>query len=296
MDTFKYNYSVVIPHYNSSKLLEGMLKSIPEREDIQVIVVDDCSKEEEIVNLKTLTHTNLEIYFQSSNHGAGAARNVGLEHVKGKWVIVVDADDVFAPNAFEVFDQYKDSEFDYICYAIQPVNIKMQPVRANIRSMVSLHKYLQTPNRKNLLRFKYLNLICRNKMVSYEFLTKNKIRFEESMVNNDVYFGLAVGHLGKNFIAIPNILYYTIKSEGSITRKPRTIEREYLFYLQAQKRNGFYEAIGLKRLPYYRYDFLYVPFMIKKRGIKGAYDFFKYRKEHIEEVKKARKQYLSLLK
>lgn len=293
MDMFIY--SIIIPHYNTPELLANMLDSIPERGDIQVIVVDDCSTSENVQKLCSLEHKNLELYYSTQNLGAGHVRNVGLDHVKGKWVLVVDADDIFAPNAFEVFDQYKDSEFDYICYAIQPVNIKMQPVRANIRSMVSLHKYLQTPNRKNLLRFKYLNLICRNKMVSYEFLTKNKIRFEESMVNNDVYFGLAVGHLGKNFIAIPNILYYTIKSEGSITRKPRTIEREYLFYLQAQKRNGFYEAIGLRRLPYYRYDFLYIPFMIKKRGFNGAWQFFKYRKEHIEEVKEARRAYLTLL-
>jgi hypothetical protein len=115
------------------------------------------------------------------------------------------------------------------------------------------------------------------------------------MVNNDVYFGLSVGHYAQKFIALAEILYYSVRSEGSITRKSRTIEREFLFYLQAQKRNGFYEAIGLKKWPYYRYDFLYIPFMIKKRGFNGAWQFFKYRNDHIEEVKQARKAYLSLL-
>lgn len=36
-------YSIIIPHYNAPHLLERCLKSIPVREDIQVIVVDDCS-------------------------------------------------------------------------------------------------------------------------------------------------------------------------------------------------------------------------------------------------------------
>ena len=37
------NYSIIIPHKNIPELLVRCLNSIPEREDIQVIVVDDCS-------------------------------------------------------------------------------------------------------------------------------------------------------------------------------------------------------------------------------------------------------------
>ena len=35
--------SIVIPHKNIPELLARCLRSIPERDDIQVIVVDDCS-------------------------------------------------------------------------------------------------------------------------------------------------------------------------------------------------------------------------------------------------------------
>ena len=37
------NYSIIIPHYNIPDLLGRCIKSIPEREDVQVIVVDDNS-------------------------------------------------------------------------------------------------------------------------------------------------------------------------------------------------------------------------------------------------------------
>lgn len=289
-------YSVIIPHFNSSCLLERMLKSIPEREDIQVIVVDDSSEKEEVDKLKLLHHKNLELYFEQENHGAGYARNVGLVHARGKWVLVVDADDVFTPNAFDVFDKYKDSDIDYLCYVIDSLDNNLIADGTNILSSESIKKYLNDPSESNLMRLKYLNLICRNKMVSLSFIKENNIRFEESLVNNDVFYGLSIGHLGSKFIAIPDVLYHSIRSVGSITRQSRTIEREFLFYLQAQKRNGFYESIGLKRWPYYRYDILYIPFMIKKRGIKGAYKFLKYRKEHIEEVKYAKEKYLELLK
>lgn len=38
-----YKYSIIIPHYNIPELLQRCLDSIPERDDVQVIVVDDNS-------------------------------------------------------------------------------------------------------------------------------------------------------------------------------------------------------------------------------------------------------------
>lgn len=292
----KYKYSVIIPHYNSCHLLNRMLQSIPEREDIQVIVVDDKSIPEEIEALQQLTHLNLEIYFQKENKGAGAARNVGLDHVQGKWVSVVDADDIYAKNAFDVFDKYSQTDIEYLCFRVGKMNENLEILQNNdIVSDLSVRSYLKkiTPASTNLL--KYRNMVCRNKLVSADFIKKHSIRCEECMVNNDVFYGIQIGYYGRNFKVIPDILYYVVHEPTSITKRPRTIEREFLFYLQAQKRNGFFENIGLKKYPYYRRDYLYVFYMIKKRGLKGMINFFKYRKEHIEEVKNARLCYSSLI-
>lgn len=112
-------YSIIIPHYNSPKLLHRMLGSIPERNDIQVIVVDDASTEENVALLRDMQHRNLELYLEKENHGAGYARNIGLDKAQGKWIIVADADDVFASNAFDIFDKYKDTDIDYLGFCIE---------------------------------------------------------------------------------------------------------------------------------------------------------------------------------
>ena len=39
----KINFTFIIPHYNTPHLLLRCLNSIPSREDIQIIVIDDCS-------------------------------------------------------------------------------------------------------------------------------------------------------------------------------------------------------------------------------------------------------------
>lgn len=47
-----FNYSITITHYNAPALLERMLDSIPNRDDIQIIVVDDFSNEESRTAIK----------------------------------------------------------------------------------------------------------------------------------------------------------------------------------------------------------------------------------------------------
>ena len=59
-----YTYTISIAHFNSPHLLMRMLKSIPERDDIQIVVVDDFSSLECREQLANLQHKNLEIYYQ----------------------------------------------------------------------------------------------------------------------------------------------------------------------------------------------------------------------------------------
>ena len=35
------NYSIIIPHHNTPDLLQRLLHSIPQRDDLEVIIVDD---------------------------------------------------------------------------------------------------------------------------------------------------------------------------------------------------------------------------------------------------------------
>lgn len=72
----QYNYSFIIPHKNCPELLQRCVDSIPERDDVQVIVVDDNSDEEKKPSLKE--HKNLQVILldASQSKGAGRARLV----------------------------------------------------------------------------------------------------------------------------------------------------------------------------------------------------------------------------
>ena len=111
MDTV---YSIIIPHKNNPILLSRCLDTIPVRNDVQIIVVDDNSDRKLINpdNYPGKNRNDVEVVFLDSTQSkfAGRARNIGLGKVKGKWIIFADADDYFTDNLSILLDKYKDND------------------------------------------------------------------------------------------------------------------------------------------------------------------------------------------
>lgn len=75
------DYTIIVAHKNSPELLQYCLDSIPVREDVQVIVVDDNSSAE-IVDFEHFPQwkgAHYQYYLTKEGKGAGYARNMGLE-------------------------------------------------------------------------------------------------------------------------------------------------------------------------------------------------------------------------
>ena len=111
-------YSIIIPHYNVPLLLNRCLKSIPNRPDVQVIVVDDLSPDREKYNeiIPELKRKNVELYVVDEKKRGGHARNIGIEHAKGKWLLFADSDDYFNYCIDDIFDEYADTDYDCVFF------------------------------------------------------------------------------------------------------------------------------------------------------------------------------------
>ena len=108
-----YTFSIIIPHKNIPSLLQRCLDSIPMRDDLQIIIVDDNSdpKKVDFGNFPGLNDARCHVIFTKEGKGAGYARNIALNIAASKWVLFADADDFYSTDILNEFlDKYKNSD------------------------------------------------------------------------------------------------------------------------------------------------------------------------------------------
>jgi glycosyl transferase cpsJ len=89
--------SVIIPVYNCEEYIGECIDSVAEQtyDNIEIIVVNDGSKDESenIIKDKKKRYRNI-LYYKQRNKGVSAARNLGINKAKGKYITFVDGDDL----------------------------------------------------------------------------------------------------------------------------------------------------------------------------------------------------------
>lgn len=108
MKKYKYKFSVIIPIYKVEEYLAETLDSVINqtigfKENIQIIMVNDGSPDnsEKICKEYAAKYPNNITYVYQENAGVSAARNNGLNYVKGKYINFLDSDDKWEKDVFE---------------------------------------------------------------------------------------------------------------------------------------------------------------------------------------------------
>jgi len=93
--------SIIIPVYNEEKTIGKILgKVLASPIEKEVIVVDDGSTDGTGDFLRKLKRKNVKVIFHSQNQGKGNAIRTGLKHVKGRIVLIQDADLEYDPSDY----------------------------------------------------------------------------------------------------------------------------------------------------------------------------------------------------
>ncbi|QBL09794.1 glycosyltransferase [Rheinheimera sp. D18] len=99
--------TIYIPTHNRPEMLARALKSAIEQEysNIEIIVVDDGSTEENYVKVAELCkrYNNVILLRQQTSAGACAARNLAITTASGQFITGLDDDDEFLPGRISAF-------------------------------------------------------------------------------------------------------------------------------------------------------------------------------------------------
>ena len=237
--------------------------SIPIRDDLEVLVVDDNSQNVTSDDWKQFQkdYPHVHLFLTTEGKGAGYARNVGLSHAVGEWAIFADADDFFYPDAFNQLDKWSDSDMDIIYFVcdsrngttLAPCSDRMPGIRQSIKE-------------RNIGRLRFNSLVPWGKMIRRSLIEEHYIRFDEVEVSNDVMFSMRVGLYVQNADVIEMPLYCCTNNAGSLVFH-HTIERAKIRCKVYKNANDFLHHNGLDhyRMPFDRSVYPHMKIMLHNR-------------------------------
>lgn len=97
--------SVIMATYNSEKFLQEAILSILNQtfKNFEFIIIDDASSDntKKILEKYQAKDRRIKLIFNKTNLGRGAVRNQGLKIAQGKYIAILDSDDVACENRLE---------------------------------------------------------------------------------------------------------------------------------------------------------------------------------------------------
>lgn len=216
--------SIIIPVYNVDKYLGECLESLINQSfnHFEIICINDGSTDNSQYILEEYQKLDERIViYTTKNSGAGAARNNGIRYAKGKYILFLDADDIFDKDLLcKVYENAEKNSSDIVAYNYikfdqEGNNYYINGMRKQLLPTgIEKFNYRNCPNRIMSI----VNPTPWNKCYRKEFIIENELKFEEISSSNDITFA-AVSMAKANVISFVDnyLVKYRIGHEGTIT-------------------------------------------------------------------------------
>ncbi len=219
--------SIIIPVYNREKYIQKCLDSliIQEDVDLEIIVVDNNSKDKTSDIVKKLTKDNKNVhYYLCKKQGVSAARNYGIDKATGEYISFVDSDDYCKPNMFkELYRVAQEKDADIVVCGIEG-----QDEEGNI---LPKENSASSYDGKNLVK-RYL---CEPatpcaKLIRTAYINEYNIRYKEEIsLAEDLAFVSELGAYTRNIAFVDGDYYVYVHQRDSLMHHIDS-EREYQIF------------------------------------------------------------------
>lgn len=214
-------FSIIIAAYNIDEYIDNCIASVKSQtyKNYELIVVDDCSTDNGKTVNKIKEFDNIIFVQTPKNSGAGGARNFGIQHATGDYIVFLDSDDALASETvLEKLNETIGNDNPDIVYT-------------GFR-FIGGEELCFIPNEENsskefrLAKNKFINVwsICWNK----NFILNNNIKFSENVIYEDVAFSFAGIALSKSYKFADFVTHnYTRERPGSTSTKTSKPEKHF---------------------------------------------------------------------
>ena len=260
-----YKISLIIPIYNAEQYLRNLLESIINQtmnfKDIQVIMVDDLSKDKsrEIMKEYSDKYDNfISIYLPKNNKIAGTARNEGMKVANGKYLMFADSDDFYPNDACKMmYDTIEEKNADFI--TANYINADFDGTVWD-KPIFDQEKYKDfklsiTDYDKS---FYILNSSACNKIFRKSFVDEQGIKFLEGVPAEDAFFTTSCFMKAKNVYYTSKIMYcYRQRNQGNKKTKSVSFScsRDYFSRINKAYHKIYENFKNNKHISFYRYTY-----------------------------------------
>lgn len=186
--------SVIIPIYNVENYIESTIQSALElknEEGIELLLVNDASEDDSgrIAKRYAEKYPKFIRYYDVAHLGVSHARNFGIIHAKGEYIVFCDGDDcIVAKSVVQMLETAKQEKLDIVIAQIQEFDAFNEHVYAPTKRLSSCPR-IEKDNVDLLWSF-----MISGKMYRRAFLIKSHVHFLPFAYSEDAVFQMtAVG-------------------------------------------------------------------------------------------------------
>ena len=247
--------SVILPVFNSEEFIGKAIESVLAQtfEDFELIIVDDGSTDSSKDIIDSFEDDRIRLISQS-NQGPGAARNNALKIAQGEYIMYLDSDDWFCPDALEVaYNEITKFGTDFTFFKM--INYDGERYYGNdwfeLKTLLLFENKVFNPSETPGSIFDLSVGVCQ-KIYNRSFLERIDAKFPEGIFFEDMPFFYYVYLKAERISIVNRHLYVRRKHTSSITN---VVDEKFFDTVPAGQvlmrifiENGWYDA--------YKYDLL----------------------------------------
>lgn len=230
-------FSIIIPVYNCEKTIEETLESVLNQtiSDYEIIIINDSSSDNTmgIVEKYKDKLNDIKVITNLKNLGVAESRNKGFQKAVGKYVALLDGDDVWTNDKLEKQKSViENSGCDICCTAYNFIDINS----LMIKKTYNIPEYLDY---NMLLKENYIG--CSTVVIKKEVLLENSMN--SKFLHEDYAFWLKLARHGAKIIGINEpLVYYRIFADSRSFNKFRSAKARFRIYME-QEKLGFIKSL-----------------------------------------------------